>query len=472
MRPNHSHASDDAALSEKEKVAPSLLSQPNAYAEQQWNRASNMLQTNPTLVTHHILCMALKHRPPLHAIQLMLHLNSKAASIPKTGPTALQIAVQNTCSLEVITLLIQACPFALVATNPGSHLDPLSYAKRFRSSEHELIKLLSLPFSHWMSPTNDVGTSAGSTTSSTINQSKRSHQSVDTAKSPYSYKSDAAVTSSASPTQTRGSTSTPTGLNSNYHMNPNRAILSLADRQELNNVKTLCATVVKGHRRLTREMGVCKDQMASLPAVTTIASQQHQDPVVEQRNASLLKDMERQQQKHFRVQLIALDMKEQAMRAQVQRMERRIVKTVLENSQQRTYYQDGYETVVGALRAQVEQFQRRLEQAECHFEPRALYQPPRIRRLPGTRQGKSSDSSTHVTAHRRRGMHQDKHASGNVNAPVSTSFVFATPVVERIQPPDDDSLSLLTEDCIAHRHYKPWWPGRMGRRCWLIVMQH
>jgi hypothetical protein len=75
--------------------------------------------------------MALRHRPPLHVIHFMLHLNSKAASIPKKGPTPLQVAIQHACSVDVIKALIQACPFALVATNPGSYLDPLSYVNVF-----------------------------------------------------------------------------------------------------------------------------------------------------------------------------------------------------------------------------------------------------------------------------------------------------------------------------------------------------
>jgi hypothetical protein len=560
MRPNHpvklkTTPGEDAETQkltavQEDKPKPSavsLLSQPSVYAEEQWKRASNMLQTNPTLVTNHILCMALKHRPPLHVIHFMLHLNSKAASIPKKGPTPLQIAVQSSCSLEVIKALINACPFALVATNPGSYLDPLSYAKRFRPTEKELIALLSLPLSYWLSCSTNGTATATSTSTSTD-----SKQSVPSAASTNSYKS-AAGTPRPPQSQEQQQASTPSGLNTNYHYNPIRSTLSVADRQELNNVKALCAGVLKGHKRLSRELDAWKEK-DQLPSPTTAAAaptatepsqlllQQQQELVVQhqEENASLLVQMQAQQQKHFRVQLIALDMKERAMRAHVRRMERRVIQQVLEynknqfpepeqlpppppQQQQQLTMDDTCKSVIRSLQMQVQNFQHRLEQVEGHLEPRARYefhenphQP--CRSLPGNGNGNSNYfGSSKIAAYSNRyrlpynnnnnsNYNNDDHDTccsstkvvvrprrGTTMATSSTGpVVFCTPLPEAVvKNQDDDSLSLLTEDMHVTRHghgnrnhpfhqnqnkhYGPqrfWWLTRMGRRCWLVVVQH
>jgi hypothetical protein len=490
---------------DKQPVA-SLLSQPTAFAEEQWKRASLMLKTNPTLVTNHILCMALRHRPPLHVIHFMLHLNSKAASIPKKGPTPLQVAIQSACSLDVIKALIQACPFALVATNPGSYLDPLSYVKRFRPNENDLIGLLSLPLSHWLcgGGTNS-GEAAGNTTSTSTDTSKQSTQSTQSTPSnpsTYAYKSAAAM---AQPQQQQSSM-TPSGLNTNYNYNPIRSTLSAADRQELNNVKTLCAGVVKGHKRLSREMEACKEHVAStlLSAnATTVSSaelEQQQTTLVEkhqEQNAVLLKEMQDQQQKHFRVQLIALDMKEKAMRAHVHGMERRIVQQVLEYNKNALPLQpptpspppplqhgmeEAYKSMIRTLQMQMQAFQRRLEQVEGHMEPRARYsyQP---RSLPGTYResnqqrcinnsnkyqlsysSRCNDTDTACSARSSVGSSirvvQRRGTAANTGSGAGAMPVvcFATPLPEAVvQNQDDDSLSLLSEDLHVtrpgHRHY-------------------
>lgn len=93
--------------------APNVASM-KAFAEQQWCKATEMLQSNPNLMTGGIFSLALKHRPPVHIVQFMLQLNPKAASIPDTGPTPLQIAVKYGCNAAVIRTIIEACPFALV----------------------------------------------------------------------------------------------------------------------------------------------------------------------------------------------------------------------------------------------------------------------------------------------------------------------------------------------------------------------
>lgn len=115
------------------------------YSDKRWFKAASLLRSDPGLMTNKILILALKNGAPLHVIKFMLAMNPKAAGIPKEGPTALQIAVQHKASIDVVKALIEACPFALVVTTHNEWLDPLTYARRFRSEETELIELLSRP---------------------------------------------------------------------------------------------------------------------------------------------------------------------------------------------------------------------------------------------------------------------------------------------------------------------------------------
>ena len=118
---------------------------PHSFYNKQWFKTASLLKSDPSLVTNKILILALKNHAPLHAIKFFLGINPKAAGIPKEGPTPLQVAVQYNASIDVIRELIQACPFALIVTTSAECLDPLTYARRFRASEEDLIALLSRP---------------------------------------------------------------------------------------------------------------------------------------------------------------------------------------------------------------------------------------------------------------------------------------------------------------------------------------
>jgi hypothetical protein len=121
---------DDKYATTPAVVTPSSCSPKDASAEQ-WVQASYVLRDNPSLMTPRVLMTALKSRPPVHVVRFMLSVNPKAAGIPKLGPTPLQVAVQNKASLEVVETILEACPFALCATNPKHAEDPLSYASKF-----------------------------------------------------------------------------------------------------------------------------------------------------------------------------------------------------------------------------------------------------------------------------------------------------------------------------------------------------
>jgi hypothetical protein len=107
---------------------------PRSYYDSRWMKASKLLRTDPSLMTGKILITALKNKAPLSVIKFFLSVN-----------TPLQVAVQHNASKEVVEQLIVACPFALIVTTSAEWLDPLSYARRFRSSETDLIALLSRP---------------------------------------------------------------------------------------------------------------------------------------------------------------------------------------------------------------------------------------------------------------------------------------------------------------------------------------
>lgn len=121
-------------------------------AMNEWARAKAVLKANPRLMTSRILLLTLHNKPPLHVVQFMLNLNPQAASIPKQGPTALQVAVRYYASVEVIVWLLKACPFALIATNldDSEFKDPLDCAMELRATEEDLIGILSQPLSFWL----------------------------------------------------------------------------------------------------------------------------------------------------------------------------------------------------------------------------------------------------------------------------------------------------------------------------------
>lgn len=86
------------------------------------------------------------------------------------------------------------------------------------------------------------------------------------------------------------------------------------DRQELNNVKLLCAQVLKGHKKLSKQLKVCQEQLEE-------DKNKKRDTSVDRKE--LLQELNEQQQFHFRRQLIALDMKERAFSARLRKTEER-----------------------------------------------------------------------------------------------------------------------------------------------------
>ena len=110
-----------------------------------------------------------------------------------------------------------------------------------------------------------------------------------------------------------------------------------SDPTELNNIKLICLSVLKGHKRLTREMLEVQKQVDEIRETSSVAAesiaaaarQQLQTSditkILHSHSTSLVKEIKEQQQKIARTQLIALEMKEQAMRSSVRQMERRVM---------------------------------------------------------------------------------------------------------------------------------------------------
>lgn len=329
--------------------APVMI-QSKVVADEQWQKAYKMLDTNPQLMTSSVLGMALRRRAPIYLVRFMLKLNPNSASIPNQGPSPLQIALQSSCSVDVVKALVEVCPFALVVTNPGSYLDPLSYAKRFRSSETELIRLLSVPLSHWINLKEEgIGS---------VRIKEAASSSSDSMKPDSRSKLNRPILVPPVPTRNRFDARDLTSL----------------DSTELNNIKLICLTVLKGHKRLQREILDVQKQVNGIEAGTRAAIQsmtrkqlQSSDitGIVELHNESLISKIQEQQQKLARTHLIALEMKEQAMSSSVRRMERRVLRSV-QNYRDETMakIEIRLNAVVGGLQVRLQNFTDRINLME------------------------------------------------------------------------------------------------------------
>lgn len=88
---------------------------------------------------------------------------------------------------------------------------------------------------------------------------------------------------------------------------------STAEKQELQNVKQLCLTVMKGQKRLVREVGRVKNTVERTPALVDAESKAKVAPQSPQLAVTIkdVKELEEMQKRNLKAHLIALDMKEQ-----------------------------------------------------------------------------------------------------------------------------------------------------------------
>jgi hypothetical protein len=388
------------------------------FAEEHWNRAAAVLSARPSLMTPHILLLVLKNRPPPHVVEFMLSLNPRAADIPPKGPTALQVAVQHNASAAVCRILIKASPLALVATHIGQ--DPLTYAKIWRREETELLQLLSRPLSYWMS--KSPFSLASSPTSTFIE------------------KTQAELTAIDSPPESLPKTRHPSAAERNAG----------AKDEELDNIKTIARTIVRAQRRQGQALQGHKNHVET--SLQDFSSWNAQERIKQ------LNELEKRHAQHFRVQLIALDMKEKAMMARVKSMERRMNKT-LELSKQvraiRERRQDvalqRLEQSVDTIRATTDRFQgdmgKRLEHVELKVEQEV-------------RMNDYFRSDTRLQLDQ-----LDVHARAE-SANVMTPIVYATPYIKEEDDSDEDldSVVPLFPKPFGGKQARRRYPGQKRRR--------
>uniref|UniRef100_A0A6U6D509 Uncharacterized protein n=1 Tax=Odontella aurita TaxID=265563 RepID=A0A6U6D509_9STRA len=234
-----------------------------SLAERQWEEAAAILRAAPSLMSGHILRLALHNCPPRHVVDFMLKLSPSAAAVPQSGPSALQVAVRHGASLEVVERVIRACPYALFTGN-GSY-DPLTYAKIWRSEEKDLIEMLSRPISRWVDRKGrDQSTS-------------RKHSIQKTGSS-------------------------------------NGATLLSEEQRELSNLKLITAAVVKSQRKHIADCKRDREEAAAERRALELREKRAREVLFES-----FDDRER---KLMKAQLVALDMKEKAFESKISRLGR------------------------------------------------------------------------------------------------------------------------------------------------------
>ena len=390
------------------------------FAEEHWNRAAAVLSARPSLVTPHILLLILKNRPPPHVVKFLLSLNPRAADIPPKGPTALQVAVQHNATAAVCRILIEASPLALVATHIGQ--DPLTYAKIWRREEHELIQLLSKPLAYWMS--KPPCSLASSPTCAVIEKTQVEIPAID------------------SPTKS--------SLPKTRHPSAAERNAAAID-EEFENIKTIARAIVRAQRRQGQALQGHKNHIET--SLQDFSFWNTQERVKQ------LHELEKRHAQHFRVQLIALDMKEKAMIARVKAIERRINET-LELSRQvrviRERRQDAalqrLEQSVDTIRDTTNHFQDFTEKRLEHLELK-LEQEARMNDYFRSDTRLQLDQLDYFRAHAE---------SANVMTPI----VYATPYIKEEDDSDEelDSVVPLFPKPFGGKQARRRYPGQKRRR--------
>lgn len=107
-------------------VTPTRISADSSH----WQRVLQTINRKPALVTQKVFFETLQRRPPVPVVLQMLRVAPQVATLPSSGPTALQVALQSGASLGVVRTLLEACPFALCVARSFDAIDPLSYASK------------------------------------------------------------------------------------------------------------------------------------------------------------------------------------------------------------------------------------------------------------------------------------------------------------------------------------------------------
>lgn len=416
----------------------SVLSLPNISGRDDWKCVNDMFQKDPSKLSNAFLTMTLKRRPSVSLVKSMLNINPDAASIPKHGPSALQVAVQRNCSIEVITELITVCPFALIATNPGTNDDPLSYAKRFRSDEVELIELLSHPVHHWFSMKNNSVKDESTSLKYSYGPMPLLPLKKITLDPAEKVAELTHVTSL--PTHAHDAVGEMITLNSFETMSS----CSNIDEMELKNLKLICLTVLKKHKFLCKEVQSLRKELHD---VTTNPRSETANMIQEERLQELQLTIEQQSHDYD----LALE------------------KVELENQRNVLDLQDRLNEVLHRFEVNFENaFESRMNTISACFHFRLQYLTQRVEQMESQVQ---NVLKTTVKKSRRHGStpldiggvrfsHHENTENFTIETFTSSTNADTTPIVFATpwrQADDDDAQSLLTEDVLFDRRRK-WRP--------------
>lgn len=327
-------------------------------------------------VTQAGLLYALKHKAPAVVIQFMLKINPNVMNFPDKGPTPLQVAVHNNADLDIVKMLLDASPFGECILNPGFPESPLEYARRHLSHRTDLIKLLSreresrdqseseirdrnstkkqrdgasfikdfnlfprYSTTSFQTPTKQTAPllspppsflTRQARANSIISDSTASHPTsvtppTTTPKKSISFTpqkdgspvckkkilSEVKLASNQNKLQQRepASSRSPAKLPEKK----NQRIKGYIDREELNNVKTLCALLWKAQRKMAKQVNASKDEIGKHSEL--LATMGTKDEILEEL-------MKQQRSQMFR-NWIALDIKERAYQNRLEEMEKR-----------------------------------------------------------------------------------------------------------------------------------------------------
>ena len=224
--------------------------------------------------TRWMLAKVLQKQPPLHVVQFILSVDPKAAGIPREGPTPLQIAIQNNASTIVIQELIEACPFALfVGGNDSNVQDLLSYVKQHRREDTKLIEILERPLKH------------------RIDYAHGRKNDIAQFPFPKVFNIEGGRDHATCPL-------------------PPQEIPVHVDAREIENMKVLCAQVIKGFKKLSKQVSVYEEE-----------KQKHLEQIDD--THEILAKLQQDQKKHFHRQIIAFEMREKALQGKMKKLERR-----------------------------------------------------------------------------------------------------------------------------------------------------
>jgi len=333
---------------EKEMQDPAMhKTQIKKAGTKSWVR--DILRAEPCIVTQKGLLLALKHKAPAHVIRFLVTVNPNIMNFPKKGPTPLQEAVRRNASLDVIEVLLEASPFGLCMTNHDFPENPLEYAKRHHGDRPGLIELLSRPLKYWIPEHNrkfrdpkreqqHKGISEFPSYSNFLSRYAclplhyTTNQKVPLLSPPNSFSARqsrsrsiiSSSTASESSVQSKEKVlreSRVSSTKSNLQSGPSKSYSSVMlpkkdksiekkriDREEMNNIKNICAHLCKSQRKMAKQINEQSDLLANMGTKDDI-----------------LKDLMKEQRSQMFRNWVALDIKERAYLKKLNEMEQRYV---------------------------------------------------------------------------------------------------------------------------------------------------